>query len=63
VDALRARGTADARGPAPGSPARADQFEATIAWFGAAPLLPGRDYLLALGAATATATITPLKHR
>ena len=41
----------------------ADQFEATIAWFGQTPLLRGRNYLLEIGAARATATIGSLKRR
>jgi bifunctional enzyme CysN/CysC len=40
-----------------------NQFEATIVWLADAPLLRGRSYLLRLGAATATATINPLKYK
>jgi bifunctional enzyme CysN/CysC len=41
----------------------ANQFEATIVWLADAPLLRGRAYTLRLGAATATATINPLKYK
>jgi bifunctional enzyme CysN/CysC len=41
----------------------ADQFEATIAWFGQTPLLRGRNYSFEIGAARATATIGSLKRR
>jgi bifunctional enzyme CysN/CysC len=42
---------------------KADQFEATLVWMGNAAMLPGRDYLMKIGERTATATVTPLKHR
>jgi bifunctional enzyme CysN/CysC len=41
----------------------ADQFEATIVWMSEAPLLPGRGYLLKVGARTVTATVNPLKYK
>jgi bifunctional enzyme CysN/CysC len=41
----------------------ADQFEATIVWRSAEPLLRGRSYRLEMGAASASATIAPLKYR
>jgi len=41
----------------------ADQFEATIVWLSAAPLLRGRGYTLKMGGHTATATINPLKYK
>jgi bifunctional enzyme CysN/CysC len=41
----------------------ADQFEATMVWMNAAPLLRGRGYHLRLGPLQATATIAPLKHK
>jgi bifunctional enzyme CysN/CysC len=44
-------------------PAVADQFEATIIWMADEPMLPGRNYLMRIGGATATATITPLKYK
>ncbi len=40
----------------------ADQFEATLVWMDAEPLLPGRPYLLKIGAATVGATVTEIKH-
>ena len=43
--------------------AAADQFEATILWTGEEPMLRGREYLLAIGAATVAATIARIKHR
>src|SRR6185369_4640635 len=42
---------------------RTDQFEATIAWSSAEPLLPGRSYLLRLGAQSAVATPGQLKYK
>jgi bifunctional enzyme CysN/CysC len=44
-------------------PAVADQFEATIVWMADEPMLPGRNYLLRIADAQATATITPLKYK
>jgi bifunctional enzyme CysN/CysC len=44
-------------------PGVADQFESTIIWMADEPMLPGRNYLLRIGAASATATITPLKYK
>jgi bifunctional enzyme CysN/CysC len=41
----------------------ANQFEATIVWLAAAPLLRGRAYVVRIGATTATATINPLKYK
>ena len=41
----------------------ADQFVAHLIWMSADPMLPGRSYLLKLGAKTVPATITDLKHR
>jgi bifunctional enzyme CysN/CysC len=47
-----------------GSPPEvADQFEATIVWFDDEALLPGRPYLLKLGARTVTAQVTEPKHK
>ncbi|MBL8439172.1 MAG: sulfate adenylyltransferase subunit CysN [Zoogloeaceae bacterium] len=46
------------------SPAEvADQFEATLVWMHDEPLLPGRPYLMKIGAKTVTATITHIKHQ
>jgi len=41
----------------------ADQFEATIVWMADEPMLPGRPYLLKLGARSAGATITEPKYK
>jgi bifunctional enzyme CysN/CysC len=40
----------------------ADQFQATLVWMSDAPLFPGRRYTMKLGAASANATVTELKH-
>lgn len=56
-----------ARGDVFASPDRpphvADQFACHLVWMHDAPMLPGRPYLLQLGTATMTATVTELKHR
>src|ERR1700684_1050970 len=44
-------------------PEVADQFMAHVIWMSADPMLPGRSYLLKIGAKTAPAQITDLKHR
>jgi bifunctional enzyme CysN/CysC len=41
----------------------ADQFQATIIWMADEPLLPGRPYLLKIGARTVSATITEPKYK
>jgi bifunctional enzyme CysN/CysC len=41
----------------------ADQFEATLVWMAAEPLIPGRAYWLKLGARTVSATVTELKYK
>ncbi len=41
----------------------ADQFEATVVWMTDEPLLPGRPYLLKIGARTANAQIGELKYK
>jgi bifunctional enzyme CysN/CysC len=41
----------------------ADQFETTVIWLGAAPMLRGRGYQLQLGTQTAMATVSPLKFK
>jgi bifunctional enzyme CysN/CysC len=41
----------------------ADQFEATVVWMADAPMLPGRGYLLKVGATTVAATVTELKYK
>ena len=49
---------------AAGSPAEvADQFECTIVWMADEPMLPGRPYLLKVGARTVSATITEPKYK
>ena len=49
---------------APGArPEVSDQFAAHIVWMDEAPLLPGRSYLLKIGARTVNATISALKHK
>ncbi len=44
-------------------PEVADQFTAHVIWMSADPMLPGRSYLLKIGAKTVPAQITELKHR
>jgi bifunctional enzyme CysN/CysC len=44
-------------------PEVADQFTAHVIWMSADPMLPGRSYLLKVGAKTVPAQITDLKHR
>jgi bifunctional enzyme CysN/CysC len=41
----------------------ANQFEGTIVWMSEAPLLRGRSYLMKIGTKTATAMISPIKHK
>ncbi|HEY6476051.1 MAG TPA: adenylyl-sulfate kinase [Polyangia bacterium] len=41
----------------------ADQFEATVVWMNAAPLLRGRGYHVRLGPRQVTGSIAPLKHK
>jgi bifunctional enzyme CysN/CysC len=50
---------ADPRDP----PSVASQIEATVVWVGDEPMLRGRTYLMRIGGATVTATITPLKYK
>ncbi|MBI1198425.1 MAG: sulfate adenylyltransferase subunit CysN [Phenylobacterium sp.] len=44
-------------------PEVADQFEATLVWFDDEPLLPGRPYLMKLGARTVTAQVHEPKYK
>jgi bifunctional enzyme CysN/CysC len=44
-------------------PQSADAFAAHLVWLSEAPLLPGRNYLLKLGAQTVGAMVTELKYR
>ena len=41
----------------------ADQFEVTVNWMHAEPLLPGRPYLMKIGTRTVTASITDIKYQ
>jgi bifunctional enzyme CysN/CysC len=59
IDCSRGDILCGAEGPAEVS----DQFETTIVWMNEAPMLPGRSYLLKIGAKTVTASITALKHK
>lgn len=40
----------------------ADQFECALVWMGDEPMLPGRSYLLKIGARTVGAVVSDLKH-
>jgi bifunctional enzyme CysN/CysC len=44
-------------------PAVADQFQVTLIWMHEEPMLPGRPYLMKIGARTVTASITDLRHK
>jgi bifunctional enzyme CysN/CysC len=44
-------------------PQVADQFEATVIWMHDDAMLPGRTYLMKIGARTVNATVAPLKYR
>jgi bifunctional enzyme CysN/CysC len=41
----------------------ADQFGCHLVWFGDAPLLPNRSYLLRLGTAVVNARVTAIRHK
>ena len=56
-------GRGDVIASADAPPGLADQFEATIIWMHAQPMLQGRSYLMKIGTNTVTATIAPLKYR
>jgi bifunctional enzyme CysN/CysC len=45
------------------APEVADQFEAAMVWMSDQPMLPGRRYLLKIGATTVGATVTTIKHQ
>ncbi|QGZ93609.1 sulfate adenylyltransferase subunit CysN [Terricaulis silvestris] len=45
------------------APEVADQFETTLIWMAAEPLLPGRSYWLKIGAKTVTAQVTDIKYK
>ena len=53
----------DLLAPPDSPPGVADQFEATVVWMSESPMLPGRTYLMKIGAKTASATILPLKYK
>ncbi|HEX5378211.1 MAG TPA: sulfate adenylyltransferase subunit CysN [Phenylobacterium sp.] len=55
------RGDVLAKADAP--PAVADQFEATVVWMDDESMLPGRPYLMKLGARTVGASITEPKYK
>jgi len=59
VDVSRGDVIASADDPPP----VADQFEATVVWMDEETLSPGRSYMLKIGARTATAQVTTIKHR
>ncbi len=40
-----------------------EQFQATIVWMADEPLLPGRSYVMRVGAFTGAATVSPLKYK
>ena len=44
-------------------PEVSDQFAAHIVWMNDEPLIPGRPYLLKIGARTVTASVTEIKHQ
>jgi bifunctional enzyme CysN/CysC len=41
----------------------ASQFQATLVWMDAQPLLQGRSYVMRIGSASAIATVMPIRHR
>ena len=41
----------------------ADQFETTLIWMAEEPMLPGRPYLLKIGAKTVVATVSQIKYK
>jgi bifunctional enzyme CysN/CysC len=59
IDVSRGDVLAEAKAP----PAVADQFEATLVWFDEEAMLPGRPYLMKLGARTVAAQITEPKYK
>ena len=59
IDVSRGDVIAAAKAP----PAVADQFEATLVWFDDEPMLPGRPYLMKLGARTVAAQVTEPKYK
>jgi bifunctional enzyme CysN/CysC len=53
----------DILAPAAQRPEVSDQFAAHLLWMAEEPLLPGRQYLLKIGARTVPASITELKYK
>jgi bifunctional enzyme CysN/CysC len=53
----------DVLAPAEALPQVADQFQVTLIWMHEEPMLPGRPYLMKIGSATVTGTITELRHK
>jgi bifunctional enzyme CysN/CysC len=53
----------DILAPASARPEVSDQFSAHVLWMAEDELLPGRQYLLKIGARTVPATVTELKHK
>jgi bifunctional enzyme CysN/CysC len=53
----------DVLAPAEAPPQVADQFQVTLIWMHEEPMLPGRPYLMKIGSATVTGTITELRHK
>jgi bifunctional enzyme CysN/CysC len=59
IDVSRGDVFSEAKSP----PAVADQFEATLVWFDDEHMLPGRPYLMKLGARTVSAQVTEPKYK
>ncbi|HWA91795.1 MAG TPA: sulfate adenylyltransferase subunit CysN [Rhizomicrobium sp.] len=53
----------DVLAPSSDRPDVSDQFSAHVLWMGEDEMLPGRQYLLKVGAKTVPATVTELKHK
>ncbi len=53
----------DILAPAAARPEVSDQFSAHVLWMTEDEMLPGRQYLLKIGAKTVPATVTELKHK
>jgi bifunctional enzyme CysN/CysC len=53
----------DVLAPSAHRPEVSDQFSAHVLWMGEDEMLPGRQYLLKIGAKTVPATVTELKHK
>jgi len=53
----------DVLAPASHRPEVSDQFSAHVIWMTEEEMLPGRQYLLKIGAKTVPATVTELKHK